>query len=111
MKKRKILVVIDNLKRGGAEVLLTGILPDLNEKFEVILVTLSDECDFTEEEIECKNKYSLGFKNKFYLLSCVWKLKKIIKKQKPLIIHSHLFYSSLVSRLSCPRDIPLIYSL
>ncbi|MEO8819765.1 MAG: glycosyltransferase, partial [Ginsengibacter sp.] len=42
---------------------------------------------------------------------CVWKLKKIIKKQKPLIIHSHLFYSSLVSRLSCPRDIPLIYSL
>ena len=111
MQKRKILIVIDNLRKGGAEVLLTGILPDLNEKFEVILVTLSDECDFTEEEIECKKKYSLGFKNKFYLLSCVWKLKKIIKKQKPSIIHSHLFYSSLISRLSCPRDIPLIYSL
>ena len=111
MQKKKILIVIDNLKKGGAEVLLTGILPNLNEKFDVILATLSDECDFTKEEIQCKKKYSLGFKNKFYLLSCVWKLKKIIKKEKPSIIHSHLFYSSLISRLSCPRDIPLIYSL
>ena len=111
MKREKLLIVIDNLKKGGAEVLLTGILPDLNERFDVIIVTLSDECDFTKEEIQCKKKYSLGFKKKIYLIHCIWKLKKIIKKEKPSFIHSHLFYSSLISRISRPRDIPLIYSL
>jgi len=111
MQKSTLLLIIDNLEKGGAEVLLTGILPDLNKKFKVILVMLTGECDFTKEEIQCKKKYSLGFKNKFYLLSCSWKLKKIIKKENPSIIHSHLFYSSLIARLACPSSIPLVYSL
>ena len=110
-RKTSLLIVIDNLKKGGAEILLTGILPDLNKIFEVILVTLSAECDFTDEEISCKKKYSLGFKNKFNLIFCIWKLKIIIKKEKPSIIHSHLFYSSLIARVACPSGVPLIYSL
>lgn len=111
LRKRKLLIIIDNLKKGGAEVLLTGILPELNNKFEIILVTLSNECDFAEEEILCNKKYSLGFKNLLDLPQCVLKLKRIIKKEKPFVIHSHLFYSSLISRMSCPKDVKLVYSL
>ncbi|MDE3185306.1 MAG: glycosyltransferase [Bacteroidota bacterium] len=108
--KTSLLIVIDNLKKGGAEILLTGILHDLNKIFEVTLVTLSAECDFIEE-IECKKRYSLGFKSNFYLISSIWKLKKIIKNHRPSIIHSHLFYSSLIARLACPSSVPLVYSL
>jgi glycosyltransferase involved in cell wall biosynthesis len=111
MQKQTLLIVIDNLKKGGAEILLVGILSDLNKIFDVILVTLSDECDFSREKISCKKRYSLDFKNKYSLFTSVSKLKKIIKKDKPSLIHSHLFYSSVIARMSCPDDIPLIYSL
>jgi glycosyltransferase involved in cell wall biosynthesis len=109
--KKNLLLIIDNLKKGGAEILLAGILPDLNNNFEVIVVTLSAECNFHEKEIQCKKRYSLGSKNKFSILFSVFKLKKIIKKHQPCLIHSHLFYSSLIARMACPSNIPLIYSV
>lgn len=109
--KPTLLIIIDNLRRGGAEMLLTGILPDLNKSFFVVLVTLSEECDFKEQEIVCSKKYSLGFKGKHSLISCMIKLKRIIQQTNPTLIHSHLFYSSLLARVSCPKNLPLIYSL
>ncbi len=111
MKKQILLVVIDNLKRGGAETLLTGILPDLNKIYSVIIVTLSEECDFKDHEILCEKKYSLGFNSKQSLIYCAFKLKRIIKQNRPSLIHSHLFYSSLIARICCPNDVPLMYSL
>ena len=111
MKKQILLIVIDNLKRGGAETLLTGILPDLNKIYSVIIVTLSEECDFKDHEILCEKKYSLGFNSNLSLISCILKLKRIIKQNPPSLIHSHLFYSSLIARICCPNDVPLIYSL
>lgn len=111
MHKPILLLSIDNLKRGGAETILIGILPDLNKTFSVIIVTLSDECDFSKEEIICEKKYSLGFKNKFSLFSSILKLKRIIRKHNPSLIHSHLFYSSLIARIAAPNTIPLFYSL
>lgn len=111
MEKNTMIIIIDSLERGGAEVLLVGILKELNLRFNVILVTLSDHCDFKNEEILCKKKYCLGFNNKLSLLRCILKLKRIIKKHQPILIHSHLFYSSLTGRIACPPSIPLIYSL
>ena len=109
--KPTLLIIIDNLKRGGAESLLVGILPSLNKIYSVIIATLSDECDFEDHKIICSKKYSLGFKSKLSLVSCIIKLKRIIKQNNPSLIHSHLFYSSLVAKISCPENIPLIYSL
>lgn len=111
MQKLKLLIIIDNLKQGGAEVLLIGILPELNDQFDVVLVTLSPEWDFPEEKILCREKYELGFRNKYSLLSSPGKLKKIIQKENPSFIHSHLFYSSVISRIACRDSIPLFYSL
>jgi hypothetical protein len=59
--------VIDSLGRGGAETLLIGILPDLSISYEIILVTLTDLCDFKEEEIISSKRYSLNVTNKFSL--------------------------------------------
>ena len=109
--KKTILVLIDNLGRGGAETLLMGILPELNKKFSVIIVTLSIEYEFGEQELICAEKYSLGFQGKYSFLPAILKLKRIIKKTKPQIIHAHLFYSSIVARAACPPNISLVYSL
>lgn len=109
--KKTLLLVIDELGRGGAELLLIGILPDLNKRYSVIIVTLKNNHEFQDDRIVCAEKYSLGFYNKFSFFTCIRKLKKIIKLHKPSLIHSHLFYSSLITRLSCPPNIPLVYSL
>ena len=111
MHKKKLLIIIDNLKKGGAEVLLVGILPELNRKYDVVLVTLTKECDFPTEQIACIEKFSLGFTGKLSFLLAVLQLKKIIKTTAPDFIHSHLFYSSLAARLACPATIPLFYSV
>ena len=110
-QKKTLLLIIDELGTGGAELLFKGILSELNEKYLVVPVILSDEFESDFQDLPCNNKYTFGFKNKLYLFSCIFKLKKIIKKHNPSLIHSHLFYSSLIARLACPSDIPLIYSL
>ena len=109
--KKVLLLVIDNLAKGGAEVLLVGTLPELNKKYSVILVTLTNECDFNSGDIFFEKKYTLGFNNKLSFFFCVRKLKKIISLVQPSLIHSHLFYSSLIARRACPSNIPLVYSL
>lgn len=111
MKKKTLLLIIDNLVKGGAEVLLVGILSELNQQFKVVLVTLNEDCEFPEPEVLFNTKYSLGFKNKLSLISCVFKLKQIIKKHSPDLIHSHLIYSGMVARIACPSHIPLLYTI
>lgn len=111
MTKPTLLLIIDNLKRGGAETLLIGILKSLSLQYEVILVTLTDASDFTDAEIICQKRYVLKFKGKFSLVTCIHQLKKIIKNTNPILIHSHLFYSSLIARMACPSHIPLVYSI
>jgi glycosyltransferase involved in cell wall biosynthesis len=111
MKKPKLLLIIDTLKKGGAETLLVGILAQLNIKFEVILVTLSADCDFNKENIICSERYNLGFKRKTSLVFSILKLRRIIKKHVPALVHSHLIYSSIVARCACPHNIPVLYSI
>lgn len=111
MQKKRLLLIIDNLTKGGAEVLLVGILPELNIKFDVYLVTLTNKCEFKEEAIICKQKFVLGFKGKSTLISGILKLKKIIHTISPSVIHTHLFYSSLLGRLACSPKIPLLYTV
>ena len=109
--KKTLLLVIDELGTGGAEILFLGILPELNQKYSVIAVILSDGLETDFERMVCDKKYLLGFKGTFSIIPCVQKLKKIIKRHNPSLVHSHLFYSSLITRLACPSNIPLIYSL
>lgn len=111
MERKTLLLIIDNLKKGGAEILLIGILKELNKNFDVILVTLSAECDFSKNQIVCKKRYTLGFDNKLSFILCIFKLKKIIKRHTPSLIHSHLIYSTLIARMACPSKIPLLFTV
>lgn len=111
MQKPKLLYIIDSLGRGGAETLLVGILKEVSRQYEIILVTLTDLCEFNEEEIIVAKRYSLGFKGKSNFLSCVTRLRKIINETAPALTHAHLLNSSIILRMACPRTIPVVYSL
>jgi len=111
MQKQTIIIVINDLQKGGAEMLLVGILPELNARYNVVLVTLRDMCDFREEEIVCNKRYNLGVNSRASFVKGLFRLKNIIRVHKPLFVHAHLNYSGLIARMACPANINLIYTL
>lgn len=111
MIKRRIIHVIDNLVRGGAETMLVDLLPDLSIKYDIILVTLDNKSDFKPEQIHCKERICLQYKGIKDILPASLRLKKIIKHYQPDLVRSQLFWSTIITRLSCPKKIPLFFSV
>ena len=111
MKRKRIIHVIDNLGRGGAETLLVDLLPDLASEYDIILVTLNDVLDFEPAQIICKERVCLHYKGLPDLLFVAKRLKKIIKKFQPDLVRSQLYWSTIIARLACPREIPLFFSV
>ncbi|MBN8835547.1 MAG: hypothetical protein ABS68_00465 [Niastella sp. SCN 39-18] len=109
MKKKKILHIIYNLGRGGAETMLVGVLKKLGQ-YHNIVVTISDVNDF-KEELVCDQHISFSGNSLTQLPAMVSKLKKIIRDQKPHLVHSHLPYSNFVARLATPASIPLVTTI
>lgn len=112
MKKRtNLIIIIDNLTRGGAETMLIGILRELNEEYNVVLVTLNNKSDFSKDEIVCNKFYCLNANNRLHYFNKIGRLRKIISENKPELIHTHLFYSTILGRLARQKKIPLIFTV
>lgn len=111
LAKPTILYVIDDLTRGGAETLLVGILRDIQIDYNVVLVTLRDKCDFDESRLADVKRYSLNVGHPITYFAAVIKLKYIIKKHTPQLVHAHLLMSSIVGRFACPGSVPLVFSV
>lgn len=109
MNKKKILHIIYNLGRGGAETMLVGVLKELSQ-YHNIVVTISEVNDF-KEELVCDKYFCLHGASLKKLPVMVSKLKKIIRDEKPHLVHSHLPYSNFVARLATPATIPLVTSI
>ncbi len=107
--KKTILHIIDYLGRGGAEVMLVKVLKELTE-YRNIVVTLNPQNhfgdEFTCDEYHCLNMGSFA---KFPIAAL--RLRRLIKKYKIDIVHSHLYSATLVARLATPQKIPLITTI
>lgn len=97
----KIVYVINSLNIGGAEKKVCNLADKIFEdyNFEVSIVSLTNKI-----KVKPKNKkiniYSLNInKNPINIILGSLKLIKLIKKINPKIIHSHLYYSNIISRL------------
>jgi glycosyltransferase involved in cell wall biosynthesis len=101
----KILQIIPNLRKGGAERLVTDIVRELDKQsgVEVKLVLLEEEIVYDVIDMQhllsiIPAKVSLSFiKNNNLQIN---ELQNLIEVFQPNIIHSHLFFSEIVSR-SC----------
>ena len=109
--KPTIIQIINDLGRGGAETLLVGILKDLSQHYNIILVTLTRQNEFDEQEISCTQWYYLDYDRMLELPKAVLKLRRIIKKHKPVLVVSHLYWSTIIARLAKPAKTPLIFSV
>lgn len=104
-KQMKILHIIPNLNKGGAERLVTDIVRELKTRpeIQVRLVIFRDEIEYDVEDlrdvlhiIPSSVQLSLWKKNKLHVVQ----LQAFIDDFQPDIIHSHLFEAEIVSR-SC----------
>jgi len=101
----KILHIIPNLRKGGAERLVIDIVRELSKKEElnVKLVLFENRIEYDVQDIKqfihiipSKIKFSLLKKNEY----TIQYLQGFINKFNPSVIHTHLFTSEIISR-SC----------
>ena len=108
--KKKILHVIESFGMGGAEKMLTRTLSMLDQ-YDHVFVIFHRPLDLASELPSNIKLYVLSRSLKNNFLDAVFKLRKVIRKEKPDLISSHLFFASVVARICCPKNIPLIFSI
>ena len=102
MKKVKILYLLTSLTAGGTELMLQKIILRMDKnKFEIILCSLLNITDILNSiKNEVKRYYILHFDKIFNFFSEFWKLRQIIKKEKPDILHCFLPHSNIIGRFA-----------
>ena len=107
--QKKILHFIFNLSRGGAETMMVRVIKELPE-YEHVVVTLFPGNNFGEELL-CKKWVCLNINSLFALPLAFFKFKKLVKAEKPDLVHTHLFWPTLIARFALPKKIPLITTI
>lgn len=107
--KKTILHIIYNLGRGGAETMLVTVVKELTD-YNNIVVTLFPQNHFADE-LKCDKYYCLNLSSVFQIPFTSGRLKKIIQENKVDIIHSHLFWPTILARMATPKNIPLITTI
>lgn len=107
--QKKIIHFIFNLSRGGAETMMVRVIKELPE-YEHVVVTLFPGNNFGEE-MQCKKWICLDINSLFTLPLAFFKFRKLVRLEKPDLVHTHLFWPTLVARLSVPNRIPLITTI
>ncbi|MEO8765783.1 MAG: glycosyltransferase [Ginsengibacter sp.] len=109
--KKTILYIIDSLERGGAEIMLVAPLAEIQQYYNIVLVTLRPGSDFTEQELVYAKKYCLDMTSGLGTIGASKRLKRIISENKVDLVHSFLYWSSIVARIACGRKTAHVFSL
>lgn len=112
MKKNKILYLIATLDIGGTEKQLLTLLKGLDKnKYEPIVCCLRRGGPFKEEIESLGIKVIILGKKSKYDISIIPKLIRLIKKEKPIIVHTFLWTSNFWGRIaSIICRVPVIIS-
>ncbi|MFZ4058014.1 MAG: glycosyltransferase family 4 protein [Ferruginibacter sp.] len=106
--KPTIVHIIDDFGRGGAETMLVKVTHALTE-YNNVVVTLYPRNEF-EEKIG-DSFYCLHLQSNLAIPKAAFQLRQIIKKHSAILVHSHLFWSTVVARLGTPRSVPLLTTI
>lgn len=109
MHKKKLIHFIFNLGRGGAETMLVRVIRELNE-YENIVVTLFP-VDHFGDELKCDKLICLNLRSLFGLPFSIFTFRRLVKQEKPDLVHTHLFWPTLIGRFAVPKKIPLITTI
>ncbi len=99
----KLLYLITDWDYGGAEMQVMRISQWMKKHgYEVVLVSMMipKADDWTQTLKDCGIEVqTLGMKKGYGDWKAVFTMLKIVKKEKPKVIHSHMFHANLLSRI------------
>ncbi|MEO6540818.1 MAG: glycosyltransferase family 4 protein [Ferruginibacter sp.] len=112
IEKKKVLHVINSLAPGGAEILLTNSLSPggLCEHTEnhLAFFMLPDLVPQLDKKVHVHFLDYKGGKDIFRLLN---QLRRIIRKNKIDLVHSHLNPAGTYTHMVCPKNIPHVHTI
>ena len=113
----RVLQLISSLGYGGAERLIVDLSPKLKARgLDISIASLSGDTPLARDLESCGIPvYTLDHHGTIYSLreivrSC-WKFRQLVEHVRPTVIHSHLYLSDIMSRLSAPASCRLISTL
>jgi glycosyltransferase involved in cell wall biosynthesis len=106
----KIIHIIDNLRRGGAETLLLDVVRNLKD-YNHHIITLTDHNGFNIDELAGMKIHSLGFRSMLSYPVIIVRLRNLLRQLKPTLIHAHLPFASFLARVCRPAGVPLFISV
>jgi glycosyltransferase involved in cell wall biosynthesis len=95
----KVLFLIDSLQSGGAERSLAEMLPGLYRLgIDPIITCLRQEDDSVEDQV--RGLFDLRFINERRIIGRVRAVRRIIREERPDLVHTTLLQSDLLGRLA-----------
>jgi glycosyltransferase involved in cell wall biosynthesis len=98
----KILFVITGLAVGGAETQLVRVAKRLKQRgWDARVVTLMSPRAYVDVLEQAGIPVdTLGIRDKRSAVRPVWRLARIIREWKPVVVHSHMVHANLLTRLT-----------
>jgi glycosyltransferase involved in cell wall biosynthesis len=106
--KPRILHIIDSFSKGGAEVLLSGAIPELTDYEHRIIYLFSTKHPIMHPIPGFIDILCLDYKGITDSKRVVSELNRHIGEFAPTIIHTHLYFSSMLIRFSRTRSCQVI---
>ena len=110
--RRRVLTVVDSLRRGGAERLLVTTHTFLDRaRFEPAVAVLYPPYDLASELRDLGVRvWSLDTSGPRDLLRALSRTRRVVREFSPDLIHTHLFTSNVAGRLAA-RGLPVLTTL
>ena len=89
--------------------MMVRVIKELNE-YEHVIVTLFPLNNFGDE-LKCDKLICLNLGSLFSMPLAVFKFRKMVRAEKPDIVHTHLFWPTIIARVAVPGKIPLITTI
>jgi L-malate glycosyltransferase len=109
--KKTIAHIIFDLGRGGAETMLVTTVKELNE-YNNVVITLFDNNHFGDA-FTCDRYITLRLKlwHLLFFPIVALRLRRVLKQVNPQLIHTHLFWPTVLARLTLLNKIPLVTTI
>jgi glycosyltransferase involved in cell wall biosynthesis len=113
VERRGLLNVIESLGRGGAERLIVTTHRELDRaRYRPAVAALWPPYDLADElEALGVSVHRLDTAGPRDLLRAIFRLRAVMRRERPDIVHTHLFAANVAGRLAAPKGARVVTSL
>ncbi|MEO6404095.1 MAG: glycosyltransferase family 4 protein [Ferruginibacter sp.] len=107
--KKTIIHFAYQLGHGGAETMLVSLVKELTEYRNIVVIMGSDTG--LKDELKCDRFIQMNLNNMASFLRAIPKLRAITKEYKADLVHTHLFWPTIIARIATPKKVHLVTTI